>query len=136
MPNLIKTLVTKFLSFLNVLLTGGKYGKYIEGPRSRWKRRKKKKKGIPEYFSTETWRRKRAEAFRIHGYKCAICGTTKNLQVHHLLYYRNGESIFGHEDPAKDLRVLCEKHHPKGKYSAWQIKQDQKSFKWMRWFLG
>jgi 5-methylcytosine-specific restriction endonuclease McrA len=123
----LKGLITAFFSFLNILITGGKYGR---------RGFKKKKKGVPEYYSTETWRAKRAEAFRIHGYKCAVCGTTKDLQVHHLRYYKDGKSIFGNEDPAKDFRILCKKHHPKGRYSSWQIKRDVKSFKWVRWLMG
>ena len=127
----IKGIFQKSLSLLHILITGGQYGKYVES-RRRWRG---KKKGIPAYYSTEAWRKKRAEAFRIHGYKCAVCGTIKDLQAHHLRYFLNGKSIFGHEDPAKDLRILCKKHHPKGHYSAWQIKRDKKALKWIGWLI-
>jgi len=118
--------MNRILPFFNILITGGKYGPYVK---------KRRRKGVPAYYSTETWRKKRAEAFRIHGYKCAVCGSVKDLQVHHLRYRKNGKSIFGHEDPAKDLRVLCKKCHPKGHYSDFQIRQDKKVFKWLGWLI-
>jgi len=132
----IKGIFQKFLSLINILITGGKYGKYVESPRrKRWRQLWKLDGSIPAYYSTKLWRKKRAEAFRIHGFKCAVCGTIKNLQAHHLQYFKNGKSIFGHEDVAKDLRILCKKHHPKGHYTAAQIKRDKKAFKWMGWLI-
>lgn len=84
----------------------------------------------PEYYRSEHWKKVRSQAFEYYGRKCAICGTTQRLQVHHLIYKRNGRSVLGREDIQKDLVVLCKKHHPKGYYSLRTIKRDRAAYKW------
>ncbi len=53
------------------------------------------------------WQAKRKERLEIDGYKCAVCGSTVGLDVHHLTYER-----FEHEDALNDLLTACERHHP------------------------
>jgi len=39
-----------------------------------------------------------------YGKKCAICGSTKNIVVHHIDYDRTNNEL-------ENLKVLCKKHH-------------------------
>jgi hypothetical protein len=75
-----------------------------------------------QYYRSEAWRKKRAEAFKVHGKKCAVCHGTTDLHVHHLRYTKWFQPIFGKENPKSDLAILCKDHHPKGKFSMLQIK--------------
>lgn len=79
------------------------------------------RKDMREYLRSPTWKQKREEAFVVHGRFCAVCRATTNLEVHHLRYRKWLLPIFGRENVKKDLRILCKKHHPKGRYSAWEI---------------
>lgn len=46
------------------------------------------------------------------GHRCRLCGSTVNLEVHHLTYYVNGRSIVGHEAEHMDkLITLCGECH-------------------------
>lgn len=58
-----------------------------------------------DYLKSEHWQRKRKEALEFYGYSCVICQGHPD-HVHH----RHYETLW-HEDVAKDLTVLCEKHH-------------------------
>ena len=62
-----------------------------------------------EYLKTDWWQKVRIERLKIDGFKCANCGTDKNLQVHHTDYSRG----WFHEDPRQDLITLCKKCHEK-----------------------
>src|SRR4051812_17176228 len=73
------------------------------------------------YLASDEWKRTRERAFAYHGRYCAVCGTTKRLQCHHLTYARLGHELM------TDLRILCKKHHPKGHYSAFEIDRDRHS---------
>lgn len=59
------------------------------------------------YLKTDHWKETRAEALKRGHYKCHDCGSTANLQVHHLTYARRG-----HERQS-DLVVVCDKCHKK-----------------------
>ena len=59
------------------------------------------------YLKTDHWKVTRAEALKRGHYKCHDCGSTANLQVHHLTYARRG-----HERQS-DLVVVCDKCHKK-----------------------
>lgn len=59
-----------------------------------------------EYYSSPTWAKKRSERLKLDGFKCALCGFTRALEVHHINYER-----FGDEDVSRDLITLCKKCH-------------------------
>jgi len=54
-----------------------------------------------EYLRSREWKAKKAVALDYHGRKCADCGATEPLEVHHLTYKRLGR------EKMKDLLVLC-----------------------------
>ena len=58
-----------------------------------------------EYIKSRAWAAKRKEALAYHGRKCAICGSDRNLEVHHLTYKRLGR------EKMKDLQVTCKDCH-------------------------
>jgi len=56
-------------------------------------------------YRGSVWKRIRGEIIRFSGF-CAICGTRKNLQVHHITPFRlNADNSF------KNLIPLCVRHH-------------------------
>jgi 5-methylcytosine-specific restriction endonuclease McrA len=57
------------------------------------------------YLRSEHWREFRKLALEHYGNKCAVCGSTKNLNVHHLDYSSFGEEHF------EDVQVLCKSCH-------------------------
>lgn len=63
------------------------------------------------YMASASWLRRRAWWFREHRRctrepaECAVCGTTKNLELHHHDYLRLGREAYG------DLIALCAAHH-------------------------
>lgn len=60
-----------------------------------------------EYMKSEEWAVLRSARLRKDGYQCAMCGTAKNLAVHHITYEH-----LGHED-LNDLITLCNDCHAK-----------------------
>ncbi len=54
-----------------------------------------------EYLASDRWRVVRAAALDRAGHRCADCGATKRLEVHHLSYAHLGAEAWG------ELRVLC-----------------------------
>lgn len=62
------------------------------------------------YLQTPHWKNMRKQVFAIQGSLCRMCGTRKNLQVHHLpaAYKR----LF-REDPKRDLSSTCKRCHRK-----------------------
>ena len=77
-----------------------------------------------DYLLTEHWWQVSEERKTIDGYKCALCGSTDRLEVHHLHYVDEfGNSLLGWENPQLDLITLCRSCHervsqpvPEGKY--------------------
>lgn len=61
---------------------------------------------LSDYYKSTTWAKKRSERLRLDGYKCAKCGFTRALEVHHITYDR----LF-HEDVSRDLITLCKSCH-------------------------
>lgn len=61
---------------------------------------------LSDYYKSPTWAAKRNERLKIDGFKCAKCGFTRALEVHHINY----ERVF-HEDVSRDLITLCKKCH-------------------------
>lgn len=59
------------------------------------------------YIQSSHWKDIRRQRLAMDGFQCSICGTAKNLEVHHLTYER-----LGHED-LDDLVSLCKRCHAK-----------------------
>ena len=68
-------------------------------------KKKRKTTGYKKYLQSRHWKRVRRKTLRRYGYKCALCGNTKNLQVHH-----NSYKNLWHEKKT-DLVCLCGYHH-------------------------
>ena len=60
-----------------------------------------------EYLETDHWKKTRAKALKKANYKCELCNSTKELNVHHKTYGNRGK-----EKP-EDLIVLCHNCHAK-----------------------
>jgi 5-methylcytosine-specific restriction endonuclease McrA len=58
-----------------------------------------------EYLQTDHWRQVRAAALWLADYRCSLCGSNENLEVHH-----NNYDCLYHERPV-DLFVLCDRCH-------------------------
>lgn len=61
---------------------------------------------LSEYYKSPEWAAKRNERLKIDGYKCAKCGFTRALEVHHINYDR-----LYNEDVSRDLVTLCKRCH-------------------------
>ena len=68
-----------------------------------------KKQHVKELASPK-WKKKREEVFKRYGKQCVECGSTKNIQVHHLIY-RKGHHLW--EYNVDELIPLCKKCHQK-----------------------
>lgn len=60
-----------------------------------------------EYIDSPVWRRRRARFLAAHYPKCAACGTSYRIEVHHRTY---DNAFHGHELDA-DLVAVCRDHH-------------------------
>lgn len=60
------------------------------------------------------------QALQKHGAFCFICGTTENLEAHHVLF-----KSAGGRGQWRNIRFLCAEHH-RGKYSPHQNEQLRK----------
>lgn len=60
-----------------------------------------------EYLKTDHWKGTRKWALKRAGYKCALCDSSKNLNVHHRTYDNRGHEL------ANDVIVLCQCCHAK-----------------------
>lgn len=60
-----------------------------------------------EYMESDAWANKRFERLKKDNFQCQMCGSAKNLNVHHVTYER-----LGNED-MNDLVTLCNKCHSK-----------------------
>lgn len=58
-----------------------------------------------KYLRSKEWAAKRKEAFAYYGKRCARCGSTYRLQVHHKNYWRLGHELM------EDLEVVCSRCH-------------------------
>ena len=68
------------------------------------------KKQHAKELSSPKWKKKREEVFERYGKQCVECGSTKNIQVHHLIY-RKGNHLW--EYNVNELIPLCKKCHQK-----------------------
>jgi hypothetical protein len=66
------------------------------------------------YLTTPWWISRRNQALRDAGYRCAVCSTKRQLQVHHQSYERLGC------EAAEDLMVVCRGCHVGHHYNETQ----------------
>lgn len=59
------------------------------------------------YIDSEMWKQKRIKRIKNDGYKCQLCGSAMNLQVHHITY----ENVPFEKDD--DLLTVCKSCHQK-----------------------
>ena len=78
------------------------------------KPKKEKHPWIPyeEQLKDQRWYAFRKKVFALKGHKCALCGTTENLQVHHPKYSGDYSKYAWEYDP-KYMVVLCYDCHMK-----------------------
>lgn len=62
-------------------------------------------KSYLEYLQSDLWKQKKVEALSVMGNFCKICGSKKNINVHHRSYDRIGEEL------VEDLSILCKSCH-------------------------
>ena len=58
-----------------------------------------------KYMRSDLWRGKRRDRLYIDGYKCRLCGSAMNLQVHHITY----ENV--PDEGMDDLLTVCRTCH-------------------------
>jgi len=67
------------------------------------------------YLKSPQWEHKRKLKLKQTHYQCEICGSAKNLHVHHITYKNLNEKGWGKED-LDDLATICEKCHSQTHY--------------------
>lgn len=73
-------------------------------------RKPAKKKEYPNYqayLNSDAWKEIRNKRVKMDGYKCQVCGSSSNLEVHHLTYEHK------YHENMDDLITLCDKCHRK-----------------------
>lgn len=63
------------------------------------------KEAYKAYLKSPHWQAIRKRLYRAYEYKCAMCGSSRNLNVHHITYENLGE------EKDEDLTVLCQRCH-------------------------
>lgn len=66
------------------------------------------KRNYHDYMHSEEWRHKRLKVLKRDGFRCQMCGTAKNLRVHHINYEH-----LGTDAELDDLITLCDACHRK-----------------------
>jgi Helix-turn-helix domain len=60
-----------------------------------------------EYLASDWWKERRAKTLAADGYRCRLCSSTDNLNVHHRCYSRLGA------EPDNHVITLCHECHAK-----------------------
>jgi 5-methylcytosine-specific restriction endonuclease McrA len=77
-------------------------------------------KWYTEYLETPHWKKYAGTNKEFWDWKCALCYSPDNLQVHHRTYERL------HEERLTDCITLCRRcHQAAGRAMAWQVKQEK-----------
>lgn len=81
---------------------------YGQNARSRTPARPKRirKYKYAEYIESWVWTDRRNRFYRTHPHKCVICGSSKELNLHHMVY-----TAFDGTEPDTNLVPLCGEHH-------------------------
>lgn len=61
-----------------------------------------------DYLKTQHWQSQRQQAKHRARYRCQVCNSTRQLEVHHRSYAYRGIDT---EKELSDLIVLCRDHH-------------------------
>jgi hypothetical protein len=77
--------------------TNGTFNKYLKGRQDRMR-----------FYSSAEWRALKKIALSIYGSKCMVCGSTKDINVDHLVSRQIDKSK---ELDINNLGVLCETHN-------------------------
>ena len=81
---------------------------------ARLKSKPGRKSNYLKSLNNDYHREVRRRAFLRDGFQCRDCHTKLRLELHHLTYYINGESIVGKElDHMECVITLCENCHQK-----------------------
>ena len=64
------------------------------------------KRNYYDYMHSEEWRKKRLKVLKRDGFRCQMCGTAKNLRVHHINYEH-----LDTDAELDDLITLCDTCH-------------------------
>jgi hypothetical protein len=62
-----------------------------------------------EQLKDKRWYHKRKKILERDGYKCTVCGCTKDLRVHHTYYYKESTEPWNY--PSRSLLTLCDACH-------------------------
>ena len=63
-----------------------------------------------DFYLSDAWRELRADIIERDGFRCRVCGSTKNLRVHHIIP-RKYRYICGFDiDSPANLITLCGPH--------------------------
>lgn len=77
------------------------------------KKQSHQKKAYSEYkeqLKDKKWKAFRDFVFEVRGKKCEVCGSEKELQVHHTEYHKNAKAW---EYTCNDVMVVCRECHKK-----------------------
>lgn len=85
-----------------------------------------------KYINSDLWKAKREEALAHHGHRCASCGTTENIQIHHISYLRLNNNGPGKET-MEDLIPLCGRHHQLVHKLITELKERNKNIPGYNW---
>ena len=69
--------------------------------------KKLKEMEYDQFLNTEYWKKVRQAKLRACGHKCQLCGSKRNLHIHHNSYEHHGEE----DKHLEDLIVLCSDCH-------------------------
>lgn len=93
--------------FSSIIVLRNENKKDIEFLNKRNVHRESKRINYKEYLNSKHWKETRLKALDKAGYRCQLCSSNIDLNVHHNTY-----DNLGNED-SKDLIVLCRKCHAK-----------------------
>ena len=95
----------------------------------------KRKKAYQNYLKSTNWKSLREKAFKRDGYKCCNCGSTSNLNGHHVHYCKDW-----YNTPLSYIQTLCEtcheEHHRKKSAMRKQRRKENKTFCKLTWLIG
>ena len=77
-------------------------------------RRHRDRGGYAGYLRSPAWQQKRQAALRRDGWRCRVCNSSRNLEVHHRRY----PAVLGTES-VSDLTCLCAACHQHVSVASW-----------------